>query len=83
MIAPILWRPDAIFVAIEGFVYLPPSSKRKELAKNIVQFLIQQDYVGGVFINDSLGNIPGTLPFSSIGLKGAARTPIPAIVVNF
>src|SRR5262249_56226082 len=33
--------------------------------------------------SDDLGAIPGTLPISSIDLKGSAITPIPAIVVNF
>ena len=45
--------------------------------------LLEQDYVSGLFVDDSLGKIPGTLPLSQIGLKGAAITPVPAIVVNF
>jgi arylsulfatase A-like enzyme len=67
-----------VIVAANGgsdLIYLPQSSKRQDLAKTIVAFLLQQDYVSGIFINDSFGNIPGTLPFSSIGLKGGARTP--------
>ncbi len=78
-------KPEAIVAANGGsdLIYLPQRSQRKALAKTIVDFLLQQDYVSGVFINDSLGEIPGALPFSSIGLKGAARTPTPEIVVNF
>jgi hypothetical protein len=45
--------------------------------------LAAEDYTGGVFTNDDLGPIPGTLPLSAIGLRGAARTPSPAIVVSF
>ena len=45
--------------------------------------LLAQDYTTGVFVDDELGRIPGTLPLCAIGLKGGARTPTPAIVVNF
>jgi len=44
---------------------------------------VEQDYVSGLFVDDSLGNLPGTLPLSAINLKGSAITPVPAIVVNF
>jgi len=54
------------------------------LAERICDFLIQQDYVGGVFVRDDLGDIPGTLPLQDIGLDGgSAKLPKPAIVVNF
>src|SRR5262249_19145313 len=33
--------------------------------------------------DDALGGFPGTLPLSSINLKGTAATPQPSIVVNF
>jgi hypothetical protein len=36
-----------------------------------------------MFVDDFLGKIPGTLPLSTIGLKGSAVTPTPSIVVNF
>jgi len=36
-----------------------------------------------VFVDDTLGRIPGTLPLSAIGLQGSSVTPRPAIVVNF
>ena len=42
-----------------------------------------QDYVSGLFVNDDLGTIPGTLPTSAIAFRGAAATPAPAIIVNF
>ncbi|HUJ75958.1 MAG TPA: alkaline phosphatase family protein, partial [bacterium] len=62
-------------------VYLPTGDKA--LAARVVQVLAQEDYVSGLFVDDSLGVLPGTLPLSAISLKGAARTPTPAISVNF
>jgi hypothetical protein len=48
----------------------------------VVEFLTGQDYTGGLFVNDALGPVPGTLPMSRIGLVGSARTPQPSIVVS-
>ena len=62
-------------------VYLPKHDKA--LAGRVVKALLAQDYVSGVFVDDSLGSFPGTLPLSAINLKGSAVTPIPAIAVNF
>ena len=61
---------------------------RKALTLRVVETLLQQDYVSGIFVDDSLGELPGvmppgTLPISAIQLKGYARTPAPSIVVNF
>ena len=75
-----------ILVAANGgsdLIYLPKTSNNKALARQIVSLLLRQDYVSGLFVNDTLGLIAGTLPISSIGLRGAARTPTPSIVVNF
>src|SRR5450830_147515 len=76
--------PDVVVAANGGsdLVYLPQSNA-KELAPRVVDLLLAQDYVSGVFVDDDLGNIAGTLPLSRIGLKGAAITSQPAIVVNF
>ena len=74
-----------IVVALNGgsdLIYLPATDAR-ERAAAIVQFLLGQDYVSGLFVNDSLGKFPGTLPMSAINLIGRARTPVPAIYVNF
>jgi hypothetical protein len=49
----------------------------------VVQVLLEQDYVSGLFVDDRLGDIAGTLPLSAINLAGSAVTPHPAIVVNF
>jgi hypothetical protein len=74
----------SVVVASNGgsdLVYLP--TKDKALARRVVQALLAQDYVSGLFVDDALGAIAGTLPLSAINLKGMARTPTPAIVVNF
>jgi hypothetical protein len=77
-------KPDAVVAANGGtdLVYLPKSNA-KELVGPIVEMLLGQDYVSGLFVDDSLGLVPGTLPLSAIHLKGSAVTPVPAIVVNF
>jgi arylsulfatase A-like enzyme len=70
-------------------IYLPqvdPTQDHKSnpLVAHICDFLTQQDYVDGVFVRDNLGEYPGTLPLSSIGLyRGSAKLTVPAIVVNF
>jgi hypothetical protein len=73
-----------LVVAANGgsdLVYLPAGDKA--LARKVVDILVAQDYVSGLFVSDDLGPIPGTLPISAIDLKGSAVTPLPAIVVNF
>lgn len=77
-------KPEVVVAANGGsdLVYLPQANAR-ELAPKVVAALVAQDYVSGLFVDDSLGAIPGTLPLSTIGLKGSAITPVPAIVVNF
>jgi arylsulfatase A-like enzyme len=55
----------------------------KAMARRLMPLLTAQDYVGGVFVNDDLGVIPGTLPMSLINLKGSARTPQPSMLVEF
>lgn len=78
-----------IFIAGNGgsdLIYLPnlPNNEnQKDCAQKIVNSLLKQDYVSGLFVNDTLGEIPGTLPLSAIKLQGKSRTPTPSIVVNF
>jgi arylsulfatase A-like enzyme len=62
-------------------IYVP--SGDHALAMKVVQFLTTQDYTASIFTDDRLGLIPGALPLSAIGLKGAALTPTPSIVVGF
>jgi hypothetical protein len=73
-----------VVVAANGgsdLVYIP--SGDKTLAKQVVKILSSEDYVSGLFVSDTFGTIPGTLPIAAIDLKGSAVTPIPSIVVNF
>jgi arylsulfatase A-like enzyme len=76
-------KPDLIIAANGGsdLIYIP--SRNAKLAARVVASLLKQDYVSGLFVDDRIGKIPGTLPLSAIGLKGKAVTPIPSIVVNF
>lgn len=77
-------RPDVVIGANGGndLIYLPQDNA-KTLVKQVVKVLLAQDYTSGIFVRDDLGAIAGTLPLSRIALKGGARTPTPAIVVNF
>ena len=73
-----------VVVAANGgsdLVYLPTGDRA--LAAKIVAALSEQDYISGLFVDDSLGRVPGTLPLSAIALKGTAVTPTPAIAINF
>ena len=76
-----------VVVAANGgsdLIYLPGEAEAdKKLASTVVDFLLRQDYVDGVFVRDDLGDIPGTLPMSLIGLMGATKMPKPAMYVNF
>ena len=78
-------RTDAqVIVAANGgsdLIYLP--NHDPALVKRIVAFLARQDYVGGIFVNDEYGSVPGALPSSSIRLVGSSLTPSPAIAVAF
>ncbi len=76
-------KPDLVVATNGGsdLIYLP--NKDKKLADRTVKALLEQDYVSGIFVEDDLGRIPGTLPLSQLGLRGKAVTPRPAIVVNF
>jgi arylsulfatase A-like enzyme len=76
-------KPDVVIAANGGsdLIYLPGNDKA--LAARVVEVLLKQDYVSGLFVDDRLGPIAGTLPLSAINLAGSAATPVPAIVVNF
>jgi hypothetical protein len=77
-------KPEVAVAANGGsdLIYLPQADARV-LAGKVVDALLAEDYVSGIFVRDDLGPIAGTLPMSAINLKGAAVTPSPAIVVNF
>jgi arylsulfatase A-like enzyme len=76
-------KPDVVVAANGGsdLVYVP--SKDRALVQRIIDLLLAQDYVSGLFVDDDLGEFAGALPLSAINLKGTARTPRPTIAVNF
>ncbi len=76
-------HPSVIVAANGGsdLLYLPDLDLA--LARRLVDLLSRQDYVSGIFVDDRLGTIAGTLPMSAINLAGTARTPRPSMVVNF
>ncbi len=76
-------KPDVVVASNGGsdLIYLP--SKDRALAQKVVDALLKQDYISGLFLDSDLGAIPGTLPMSAINMQGASRTPRPSIVVNF
>jgi Type I phosphodiesterase / nucleotide pyrophosphatase len=76
-------KPKVVVAANGGsdLIYLPDGDKT--LARRIVDFLLTQDYVSGLFVDTKLGKFPGTLSLDDIALEGSAITPHPAIAVNF
>ncbi len=76
-------KPDVVVASNGGsdLIYIP--GKDRALATKVVEALLAQDYVSGLFVDSEIGAIPGTLPMSAINLQGAARTPRPSIVINF
>jgi hypothetical protein len=74
----------AVVVAANGgsnLIYVPD----KDVARTgkVIDALLAQDYVSGLFVDSDIGSFAGTLPLSAINMQGKARTPRPAIVVNF
>ena len=75
-------QPTVVVAANGGsdLVYLPTGDRA--LAAKIVAALSAQDYISGLFVDDSLGNARDAAAVA-IALKGTAVTPMPAIAVNF
>jgi len=76
-------KPKVVVAANGGsdLVYLPDGDK--VLAKRVVDTLLAEDYVSGLFVDPKLGKFPGTLSLDDVALDGTAITPHPAIAVNF
>jgi hypothetical protein len=76
-------HPKLVVAANGGsdLIYIPDGDK--EMAAKLVGVLLDQDYVGALFVHSRFGKIPGTLALSDIALEGASVTPPPAIVVSF
>jgi arylsulfatase A-like enzyme len=83
LIGPDPKNPQVVVAANGGsdLVYFPGNDKK--LAARVVAALLAQDYVSGLFVDESLGHFPGTLTLSAINLRGSAVTPMPAIAINF
>jgi arylsulfatase A-like enzyme len=71
---------DATVVIAQTSIHVPGNDRG--VVQHIVRFLAAQDYVGGFFVNDRFGQLPGALRMSDVGLIGGATTPKPAIIVN-
>jgi hypothetical protein len=76
--------PDVIVVANGGsdLIYLP-GTNAKDMAAKITVALAAKEYTAAIFVNDALGDVPGTLPMSSVNLRGTALTPQPSMVAGF
>jgi Type I phosphodiesterase / nucleotide pyrophosphatase len=75
--------PKVVVAANGGsdLIYLPDGDK--DMAKRVVEALLAEDYVSGIFVDAQLGKFPGTLTLDDIALEGAAVTPHPAIALSF
>jgi hypothetical protein len=76
-------KPDVVVAANGGSDLIYLGKKDQKLAHHVVNALLAQDYVSGIFVDDDLAPIRGTLRMSSLNLRGKAITPHPSIVVNF
>jgi Type I phosphodiesterase / nucleotide pyrophosphatase len=76
-------KPKVVVAANGGsdLIYIPDGDKA--LAKRIVDILLSQDYVSGIFVDSKLGKFPGALSLDDIALEGSAITPHPAIALSF
>ena len=73
-----------LIVAANGgsdLLYVP--GRDPATVREVVRLLSTYDYIGGIFVDDQYGPIPGSLPLSAVGLVGASPLPRPAIVVAF
>jgi hypothetical protein len=76
-------KPKVVVTANGGsdLIYIPDGDKA--MAKRIVDALLTQDYVSGIFVDSKLGKFPGALSLDDIALEGSAITPHPAIAISF
>jgi hypothetical protein len=55
---------------------------RRTLAARVAGTIMANDYAAGIFVDDALGSVAGTLPMSAIQLVGRGGTPRPSLVVT-
>ena len=76
-------KPKVVVAANGGsdLIYVPDGDKA--MAKRIIDTLLAQDYISGIFVDSKLGKYAGTLSLDDIALEGSALTPHPAIAISF
>jgi hypothetical protein len=76
-------KPKVVVAANGGsdLIYLPDGDA--DMARRVIDALLAEDYVSGIFVDTKLGKFPGTLTLDDIALEGSAVTPHPAIAVSF
>jgi len=76
-------KPKVVVAANGGsdLIYIPDGDQA--MARRIVDILLAQDYISGIFVDSKLGKFPGTLSLDDIALEGSAITPHPAIAISF
>lgn len=89
LIGPSPDKPRAVVVANGGtdFIYVPDGPDARATAKAIFAKLLEQPYVGALFVRDDLlkggkADFAGALAMSEINLIGSSAMPRPAIVVG-
>lgn len=89
LIGPSADNPQAVVVANGGtdFIHVPDGPNGRATAKSIFHKLIEQPYVGALFVRDDLlkagkADFAGALPLSAVNLIGSSNMPRPAIVVG-
>ena len=73
-----------VIVSADGavaLIYLAGPARRT-LATRVAATIMAHDYAAGIFVDDTLGRVDGTLPMSAIQLVGRAATPRPSLVVT-
>ncbi len=76
-------NPKVVVAANGGsdLIYLPDGDRA--MAKRVIDVLLAQDYVSGIFVDTKFGKFPGTLSLDDVALEGSAVTPHPAIAISF
>ena len=76
-------NPKVVVAANGGsdLIYLPDGDRA--VATRVIDVLLAQDYVSGIFVDSKLGKFPGTLSLDDVALEGSAVTPHPAIAISF
>jgi hypothetical protein len=82
-------KPQVVIAARGGYdvIYVPekvPGRDARRIGARIVEALLNQDYVSGIFIDEKrLGRMGGALSTKDIGLDGGTKASRPTIVVSF